>query len=123
MSTLCLRPEPLILETLGVAVLPAPLTQRNTHSDLTEWFVGAETPPGMLRVGVAHGSVEGILADGIDASNPIAPGRARQAALDYLATGRLAWHATNRCPHLLQRHAGKPTASAPMTRAVSCWWN
>ena len=88
--TLCLRPEPLILETLGVAVLPAPLTQRNTHSDLTEWFVGAETPPGMLRVGVAHGSVEGILADGIDASNPIAPGRARQAALDYLALGD--WH-------------------------------
>ncbi len=88
----CLKPEPLVLETLGVAILPAPLTQRHTYTDLTEWFAGASTPHSMLRIGVAHGSVQGILADGIDSANPIAAGRAGQAGLDYLALGD--WHGT-----------------------------
>jgi DNA repair exonuclease SbcCD nuclease subunit len=88
--SLCLAPEPLLLEELGVAILPAPLTQRNTFNDLSEWFAGAETPPGMLRIGLAHGSVQGILAETIDSANPIAAGRAEQAGLDYLALGD--WH-------------------------------
>jgi calcineurin-like phosphoesterase family protein len=88
----CLRPQPLILEALGVAVLPAPLTQRHTHADLTEWFASAETPAGMYRIGIAHGCVQGILAEGIDSANPIAAGRAEQAVLDYLALGD--WHGT-----------------------------
>jgi DNA repair exonuclease SbcCD nuclease subunit len=88
----CLTAEPLKLESIGVTVLPAPLTQRNTHADLTEWFVTAETPTGIYRIGVAHGSVQGILADGIDSTNPIAAGRAEQACLDYLALGD--WHGT-----------------------------
>jgi DNA repair exonuclease SbcCD nuclease subunit len=86
----CLTAEPLLLDGPGVAILPAPLTQRITHADLTEWFAGADTPPGMHRIGLAHGSVQGILADGIDSSNPIAAGRAVQAGLDYLALGD--WH-------------------------------
>lgn len=88
----CLRPEPLFIESLGVVVLPAPLTQRNTHADLTEWFATAETPAGMYRIGLAHGSVQGILAEGIDSTNPIAAARAEQAGLDYLALGD--WHGT-----------------------------
>lgn len=88
----CLAPEPLVLPSLGVAILPAPMTQRNTYVDLTEWFASAETPPGMLRIGIAHGSVQGILAEGIDSANPIAAGRAGQARLDYLALGD--WHGT-----------------------------
>jgi len=88
--TVCLRPEPLLLDSINVAVLPAPLTQRNTHTDLTEWFAAAETPAGMPRIGLAHGSVQGILAEGIDSANPIAAGRAEQAGLDYLALGD--WH-------------------------------
>lgn len=90
----CLQAQPLWLEALGLAVLPAPLTQRNTHGDLTEWFAAAQTPAGMLRVGLAHGSVQGILAEGIDSSNPIAAHRAEQAGLDYLALGD--WHGTRR---------------------------
>ena len=86
----CLRPEPLLLSSLGLAVLPAPLTQRHTHNDLTEWFSTAQVPPGLFRVGLAHGSVQGILAEDIDSSNPIATARAEQAALDYLALGD--WH-------------------------------
>ncbi len=86
----CLRPEPLLFPALRLAVLPAPLTQRHTHSDLTEWFAAAQVPPGLFRVGLAHGSVQGILAEDIDSSNPIAAARAEQAALDYLALGD--WH-------------------------------
>lgn len=89
---LCLRAEVLPLDALRVAVLPAPLTQRNTHADLTEWFDAADTPPGWLRVGLAHGSVQGILAEDIDSANPIAAGRAARARLDYLALGD--WHGT-----------------------------
>lgn len=89
---ICLRSEPVVLESLGVAVIPAPLTQRNTYADLTEWFDVAVTPPLMLRIGLAHGSVQGILAEGIDSSNPIAASRAEQAHLDYLALGD--WHGT-----------------------------
>lgn len=87
---ICLRPEPVLIDALNVAVLPAPLTQRLTHTDLTAWFAGAQTPSGMFRIGLAHGSVQGILAEGIDSSNPIAAGRAEEAQLDYLALGD--WH-------------------------------
>ncbi|ARP89106.1 DNA repair exonuclease [Bordetella genomosp. 9] len=87
---LCLSAQPMVLPEHGLAVLPAPLTQRQTHTDLTEWFAQASTPPGLVRVGMAHGSVQGILAEDIDSPNPIAPGRAAQAGLDYLALGD--WH-------------------------------
>src|SRR5690606_27410032 len=56
--TVCVEPVPVLLDEARSVVLPAPLTQRNTHVDLTEWFAGAATPPGSLRVGLAHGSVQ-----------------------------------------------------------------
>ncbi|TDN97835.1 MULTISPECIES: metallophosphoesterase family protein [Halomonas] len=91
---LLLAPEVSLFEELGVAILPAPLTQRQTHRDLTAWFDTAETPPGLLRIGLAHGRVEGQLAEGIDAANPIATNRAASAGLDYLALGD--WHGLKR---------------------------
>jgi hypothetical protein len=39
---------------------------------------------------LAHGCVQGILAEEIDSANPIAPDRAERARLDYLALGD--WH-------------------------------
>lgn len=87
---LALKPEVLLLPEAGLALLPAPLTQRHTHNDLTIWFDTADTPPGLLRVGLAHGSITGILAEDIDSANPIAPDRATRARLDYLALGD--WH-------------------------------
>ena len=78
----------------GFAVLPAPLTQRQTAADETAWFDHATTAPGLVRVGLAHGSVQGVLAEGIDSPNPIAADRAGRAALDYLALGD--WHGTRR---------------------------
>lgn len=83
-------PEPLLLAEQGLAILPAPLTQRQTFNDLTDWFDHAPTPPQLLRVGLAHGSVQGILAEDIDSPNPIDPQRATRARLDYLALGD--WH-------------------------------
>lgn len=89
---LLLKPELLTLPTSAgaVAVLPAPLTQRHTHQDLTAWFDDAQSPAASWRIGVAHGAVQGVLPDDIDAANPIAPRRAETARLDYLALGD--WH-------------------------------
>ncbi|WP_298447006.1 DNA repair exonuclease [uncultured Marinobacter sp.] len=74
----------------GIAVLAAPLTQRHTYGDLTQPFAEMETPPDSLRIGLAHGSVQGLLPDEIDSTNPIAPDRTATANLDYLALGD--WH-------------------------------
>lgn len=91
---LALTPEPLLLPEAGIAVLPAPLAQRHTHDDLTAWFDRAETPAGLARIGLAHGCVQGVLPEGIDSPNPIAPDRAARARLDYLALGD--WHGCRR---------------------------
>ena len=91
---LLLAPELRQFEGQGFAVLPAPLTQRHTYNDLTAWFDAAKTPAGLLRIGLGHGSVQGILAEGIDSANPLAPDRAASARLDYLALGD--WHGCKR---------------------------
>lgn len=89
---LALEPRVVELPEPRLALLCAPLTQRHTYGDLTEWFDTAVTPTGWLRIGVAHGAVQGILAEDIDSANPIAPDRAERARLDYLALGD--WHGT-----------------------------
>ncbi len=91
---LLLAPSPALFTARGFAVLPAPLTQRHTYGDLTEWFDAAMTPAGLLRIGIAHGSVQGILSEDIDSANPIAPERAERARLDYFALGD--WHGCKR---------------------------
>ena len=91
---LLLAPEPRLFEAQGFAVLPAPLVQRHTYNDLTAWFDEADTPAGLLRIGLAHGSVQGLLSEDIDSANPIAPERAASARLDYLALGD--WHGCKR---------------------------
>ncbi len=87
---LVLAPGVVLLDDLKCALLCAPLTQRITYDDTTAWFDDAATPPGYVRIGLAHGSVSGILQEGIDSTNPLAPTRAASAALDYLALGD--WH-------------------------------
>lgn len=78
----------------GLAILPAPLRQRHTYDDSSAWFDTARTSPGLLRIGLAHGSVQGVLAAGAASGNPIDPGRAASAQLDYLALGD--WHGMKR---------------------------
>jgi DNA repair exonuclease SbcCD nuclease subunit len=74
-------------------LLPSPLRRKSEAADLTEWMDAAETPPGIIRIGLAHGSVVGFGTGG-EASNPVAPGRPARAGLDYLALGD--WHRTMR---------------------------
>ena len=87
---LALQPAVHEYPELQLAVLAAPLTQRHTHEDLTAPFGNWPTPAGWLRVGLAHGSVGGILPAAADGANPITADRAAQARLDYLALGD--WH-------------------------------
>lgn len=91
--TCCLEPKPHTV-TGKFTLLPAPLTQRHTYGDLTEWFATAPSGDGLARVGLAHGCVQGVLPDDIDSANPIAVSRAHDAGLDYLALGD--WHGTKR---------------------------
>lgn len=77
----------------GVAILPAPLHARATSADLTSWMDDAPTPPGALRIGLAHGSIQGFGEMG-EAPIPIAPNRPASARLDYLALGD--WHGTQK---------------------------
>jgi DNA repair exonuclease SbcCD nuclease subunit len=77
----------------GVIVLPAPLVSKSTSRDPTEWMDAAETPSGVLRIGLAHGSVQGFGSAG-DANVQIDPARVKAANLAYLALGD--WHGTTR---------------------------
>lgn len=76
-----------------VTLLPAPLTTKNPGRDPTAWMDNAETPAHVLRVGLAHGSVQGFGSDG-ESSVSIDKNRARRAGLAYLALGD--WHGTTR---------------------------
>jgi DNA repair exonuclease SbcCD nuclease subunit len=89
---LALEPGVINLQPQGLSLLCAPLTQRNTYGDLTGPFSGYESPEGFSRIGLAHGSVQGLLSEDIDSTNPIAPDRAESSRLDYLALGD--WHGT-----------------------------
>ncbi len=84
--------EPILLEGPRLAILPAPLQRRQEPADLTAWFTDAEVPAGYTPVGLAHGSVTGLLPAETEAVNPIAPDRAATAGLAYLALGD--WHGT-----------------------------
>jgi DNA repair exonuclease SbcCD nuclease subunit len=75
----------------GICLLPAPLLRNSETADLTAFMDAAPTPPGALRIGLAHGSVTGF-SDEQAASNPIDPARAKAAGLAYLALGD--WHRT-----------------------------
>ena len=81
-------PEPVEMEE-GAWLLPAPLAHRKASSDPTAAMVDMATPPGALRIGVAHGSITEFGAAG-ESPNLIPPDRARLAGLGYLALGD--WH-------------------------------
>ena len=83
-----LSPTPVMIAP-GVVLLPAPLLSKAVSGDPTGWMDAASTPPGHIRIGVAHGSTQGF--GSADASNgTIAPARRQSARLDYLALGD--WH-------------------------------
>jgi DNA repair exonuclease SbcCD nuclease subunit len=77
----------------NVVLLAAPLFAKAMATDPTAWMDHCLTPPGTIRIGVAHGSVQGFGSEG-DAAVPIAPDRPRRANLAYLALGD--WHGVTR---------------------------
>jgi DNA repair exonuclease SbcCD nuclease subunit len=85
-----LTPTPFALDDAAF-LLPAPLLRKTEFDDISEWMNAAVTPPGALRIGLAHGSVVNFGSEG-EATNPIDPARAAKARLDYLALGD--WHRT-----------------------------
>jgi DNA repair exonuclease SbcCD nuclease subunit len=87
-----LVPQPVAIED-GAVLLPAVLTRKAESGDLTAWMDGAESPPGAIRLGLAHGSVVGFDSEG-EAGNPVDPRRPESAGLSYLALGD--WHRTLR---------------------------
>lgn len=74
----------------GVMLLPAPLTRKFPGADLTAYMPGADTGSHDLRIGLAHGAIQGFDEDGVRAQEVIPPDRAQTARLDYLALGD--WH-------------------------------
>lgn len=85
-----LAAEPVLIGDEAV-LLPAPLRRKSETIDLTEWMDEAPSAAGLIRLGLAHGSITGFDSSG-DAKNTIAPDRAARAGLDYLALGD--WHRT-----------------------------
>jgi DNA repair exonuclease SbcCD nuclease subunit len=73
--------KPRIFESDGFAVLPAPLQFRRTLQDPTAYMDDAATPDGIIRVGLAHGTVTGFGSDDKDVPNFISPDRAKSAGL------------------------------------------
>ena len=69
-------------------VLPAPLAYRRTMGDPTAILDELTTPPGALRIGLGHGSIQTFGSEQV--TNLVAPDRAARAGLDYLALGD--WH-------------------------------
>lgn len=85
----------------GVMLMPAPLLAKKTDVDPTTWMDNAGTPAGAIRIGLAHGGVIGFDTNEESGGGGglIAPTRATDAGLNYLALGD--WHGVkqvnNRC--------------------------
>lgn len=87
-----LEATPVELAHGAAFVLPAPLRQRQTGEDPTEWMDAVPTPAESIRIGLAHGSVRELLPPDAESANPVARDRAQRAGLDWLALGD--WHGT-----------------------------
>ena len=83
-------PEPVVFENEDFVLLPAPLFHRRTLDDLTAYMDDADLPDGLIRVGLAHGTVRGFGSDDKHVPNFISPDRPSLAGLSYLALGD--WH-------------------------------
>jgi len=86
------------VEIPGGVLFPCPIRAKHSGKDPTSWIPPREPresggssesrEPNGIRIGLAHGTVEGILQEGSD--YPIARNAAERAGLDYLALGH--WH-------------------------------
>jgi DNA repair exonuclease SbcCD nuclease subunit len=86
------QPEPYFLRGANTVVLPAPLQRRHDARDLTVWFDDYVSDDNVIRIGLAHGSIDNRLSHRGEAPNTIADTRSETAKLDYFALGD--WHGT-----------------------------
>ncbi|MCX5673354.1 MAG: DNA repair exonuclease [Planctomycetota bacterium] len=70
----------------GGILYPCPVKDKRSRKDPTAWIPSAET--GTIRIGLAHGTVEGVPQ--AEPDHPIPRNAAARAGLDYLALGH--WH-------------------------------
>lgn len=85
---LAVEPSPISVGS-NTYILPAPCTFRRPGRDLTEWMGDSGLDEASLRIGLAHGAIQNFTEDA-STHDVIAPDRARQSGLDYLALGD--WH-------------------------------
>jgi DNA repair exonuclease SbcCD nuclease subunit len=76
----------------GGVLYPCPVNDKRSRKDPAAWITPAEA--GTIRIGLAHGSVEGIPQPEPD--HPIPRDAASRAGLDYLVLGH--WHSTATYP-------------------------
>lgn len=104
--------EPRVIADGKAVLLPAPLLQRHAWGDASAHITaefGADSAPGAIRIGLAHGDVAGFEKSGQEARNFIEPDRATHARLDYLALGD--WHGTKEInPRTWYAGAPEPTS-------------
>ena len=111
----CLEPKPVVVAG-KFTILPAPLTQRHTYVDLTEWFAAHVSMDDLPRIGLAHGSVQGILPE--DMTPPIRSLRAGRKARTWptwrWGTGmaQRGWMARPGMPARQSRTGSRPTSLA-----------
>lgn len=74
------------VEVPGGVLYPCPARAKHSGKDPTAWIAAGEASG--IRIGVAHGTVEGVHQEEPD--YPIARDAAARAGLDYLALGH--WH-------------------------------
>jgi DNA repair exonuclease SbcCD nuclease subunit len=84
--------EEAAVAVLGGMLFACPARSRHSGKDPTAWITGGSND--VIRIGVAHGTVEGIQQEEPD--YPIPRTAASRAGLDYLALGH--WHSTATYP-------------------------
>lgn len=98
--------EPVLVAGGKAYLLPAPVTQKRSERDPTAGMPA--TPPGALRIGVAHGSLR-IEGRHQRDDHPIALDAAERERLDYLAVGHWhSWYQPN--PRIVMPGTPEPTA-------------
>ncbi len=76
----------------GGVLYPCPVREKYSRKDPTAWILPTEGKE--IRIGMAHGTVEGIHQEEPD--HPIPRNAAERSGLDYLALGH--WHSTTMYP-------------------------
>ncbi len=86
-------------------LLPAPLTQRHTYGDLTDWFATAPSEEGCPASDWRTAACRASCPKTSTRPIPSRPGARRKLGLTTYALGDWHEHAADRRPHLVRGHA------------------